>query len=309
MANAANFAPLDSSTSGDANVNTQLSQANFAYTGLKNTTVTVGKQGLATPYTTAVMIDENEQNGTGIMALSTVGPVTLGAAYFNQTNLNSSGDITSTVNALSPNGNAGSQDIAAIAAIATFAPVTIDAWYLDLSDTFDTYTVGAKSEFDLSGVKLGVDARYASLDADDLDTDNNIAKIALTAKAGIVNAKVAYATTDEEGGVTGLDSDAVTVLKGWNLHTLGKADADYWQAVAGVDILSNLNLSANYGNLQYVASNADMEEEEVYGQLTYKMSKNLSTYVRYGTYTKENTTTDVQSIDATGGRLQVAYTF
>ena len=309
MANAANFAPLDTSKSGDANVTTQLSQANFAYTGLKNTTVTVGKQGLATPYTTAVMIDENEQNGTGIMALSTVGPVTLGAAYFNQTNLDSSGDITSTVNALSPNGNAGSQDIAAIAAIATFAPVTIDAWYLDLSDTFDTYTVGAKSEFDLSGVKLGVDARYASLDADELDTDNNIAKIALTAKAGIVNAKVAYATTDEEGGVTGLDSDAVTVLKGWNLHTLGKADADYWQAVAGVDILSNLNLSANYGNLQYVASNADMEEEEVYGQLTYKMSKNLSTYVRYGTYTKENTTTDVQSIDATGGRLQVAYTF
>jgi hypothetical protein len=255
------------------------------------------------------MIDENEQNGTGIMALSTVGPVTLGAAYFNQTNLDSSGDIASTLNTLSPNGNAGSQDIAAIAAIATFAPVTIDAWYLDLSDTFDTYTVGAKSEFDLSGVKLGVDARYASLDADELDTDNNIAKIALTAKAGIVNAKVAYATTDEEGGVTGLDSDAVTVLKGWNLHTLGKADADYWQAVAGVDILSNLNLSANYGNLQYVASNADMEEEEVYGQLTYKMSKNLSTYVRYGTYTKENTTTDVQSIDATGGRLQVAYTF
>lgn len=307
--NAANFTPLDSSTSGDANVDTQLSQANFAYTGLKNTTVTVGKQGLATPYTTAVMIDENEQNGTGIMALSTVGPVTLGAAYFNQTNLNSSGDITSTVNALSPNGNAGSQDIAAIAAIATFAPVTIDAWYLDLSDTFDTYTVGAKSEFDLSGVKLGVDARYASLDADELDTDNNIAKIALTAKAGIVNAKVAYATTDEEGGVTGLDSDAVTVLKGWNLHTLGKADADYWQAVAGVDILSNLNLSANYGNLQYVASNADIEEEEVYGQLTYKMSKNLSTYVRYGTYTKENTTTDVEGIDSTGGRLQVAYTF
>ena len=309
MANAANFAPLDSSTSGDANVTTQLSQANFAYTGLKNTTVTVGKQGLATPYTTAVMIDENEQNGTGIMALSTVGPVTLGAAYFNQTNLDSSGDIASTLNTLSPNGNAGSQDIAAIAAIATFAPVTIDAWYLDLSDTFDTYTVGAKSEFDLSGVKLGVDARYASLDADDLDTDNNIAKIALTAKAGIVNAKVAYAATDKDGGITGLDSDAITVLKGWNLHTLGKADADYWQAVAGVDILSNLNLSANYGNLQYVASNADMEEEEVYGQLTYKMSKNLSTYVRYGTYTKENTTTDVQSIDATGGRLQVAYTF
>ena len=307
MADAANFAPLDSSTSGDANVDTQLSQANFAYTGVKNTTVTVGKQGLNTPYTTGVMIDENEQNGTGIMALSTVGPVTLGAAYFNQTNLDSSGDIASTVNTLSPNGNAGSQDIAAVAAIATFAPVTLDAWYLDLSDTFDTYTVGAKSDLDLSGVKLGLDARYASLDADELDTDNNIAKFVVTAKAGIVNAKVAYAMTDEEGGVTGLDSDAITVLKGWNLNTLAKADADYWQAVAGVDILSNLNLSANYGNLQYVSGTSDMEEEEVYGQLTYKMSKNLNTYLRYGNFQEK--VDSVKDVDQNRGRIQVAYTF
>ena len=79
--------PLDTSSSGDANVDTHYQMLIFGYTGIKNTTVTVGKQGLATPYTTPVMIDENEQTGTGIMALSTVGPVTLGAAYFNQTNL------------------------------------------------------------------------------------------------------------------------------------------------------------------------------------------------------------------------------
>ena len=322
MANAGNFAPLDTSNSGDANVNTQLSQANFSYTGLKNTTVTVGKQGLNTPYTTGVMIDENEQTGTGILALSTVGPVTLGAGFFNQTNLGESGDVLPTTKTTTDNGveigatesarrnsQNGSSDIAVVAAIATFAPVTIDAWYLDLADTFNTYTLGAKSEFNLSGVTLGADARYASLNLDSTNTDNSIAKLALTAKAGIVNGKVAYATTNKEGGITGLDSDAITVLKGWNLNTLNKADADYWQAVAGVDILSNLNLSANYGNLQYVSSKDDMKEEEVYGQLTYKMSKNLSTYVRYGTYTKENTTTKATSIDATGGRLQVAYTF
>ena len=98
-------------------------------------------------------------------------------------------------------------------------------------------------------------------------------------------------TTGKDGGITALDSDAVTALKGWNLNSLNKADADYWQAVAGVDILSNLNLSANYGNIQYVTSNSanDVEEEELYAQLTYKMSKNLTTYVRYGTYTKETT--------------------
>ena len=300
---------LDTSSSGDVNPSTSLSNANFGYTGIKNTTVTVGKQGLATPYTTPVMIDENEQTGTGIMALSTVGPVTLGAAYFDQTNLQNVKDSALIDSVTKRSFFDGTENIAALAAIATFAPVTIDAWYLDLQDTFDTYTLGAKSDFDIAGVKLGADARYASLDLDKKDVDNNIAKLILTAKAGIVNAKVAYAMTDKEGGLTGLDSDAITVLKGWNLNTLNKADADYWQAVAGVDILSNLNLSANYGNLQYVDGTSDMEEEELYGQLTYKMSKNLSTYVRYGTYTKETEKATGKDIDATAGRLQVAYTF
>ena len=51
--------------------------------------------------------------------------------------------------------------------------------------------------------------------------------------------------------------------------------------------------------------------EEVYGQLTYKMSKNLSTYLRYGTFTaKENQTGNSDKLqDQTRGRIQVAYTF
>ena len=81
-----------------------------------------------------------------------------------------------------------------------------------------------------------------------------------------------------------------------------------------VQILPNLNLSANYGNVQYKAAanvNKDYEEEEVYGQLLYKMSKNLTTYVRYGTYTKESTVSGVttKANDDTRGRLQVEYTF
>ena len=139
-----------------------------------------------------------------------------------------------------------------------------------------------------------------------------MAKLVLTGKAGIFDAKVAYAMTDKDGGLTALDNDATTTLLGWSLTANGKSDADYWQAVAGVDILSNLNLSANYGNLQYAAadnSDVEFEEEEVYAQLLYKMSKNLSTYVRYGTYTKENTTSSKDINDDTRGRLQVEYTF
>ncbi len=305
---------LNTSDDSDLNPGVSLSHANFGYTGIANTTITAGKQGLATPWTVAIDSDGNEQTGTGILALTTVGPVTLAAAYFNQTNLNRL-DVGASAFNTTKVALDGAKDIATVGAIANLDAVTLDAWYLDLADTFDSYTVGAKADLDLSDVKLGVDARYASLNLDNVSDDNAMAKIALTAKAGIVNGKVAYAWTDKDGGLTALDNDANTTLLGWNLTSNNKADADYWQVVAGVDILSNLNLSANYGNLQYISaagSTTDVEEEEIYAQLVYKMSKNLSTYVRYGTYTKESTAAGARTVeinDDVRGRAQIEYTF
>ncbi len=317
------FASLDTSTKSDTNPNVTLSNAYFGYTGLQNTTVNVGKQGLTTPWTVAVDSDGNEQTGTGILALSTVGPVTLAGAYFNQHNVDASTDAkVSNIGSLNLGTPLvgvlkGDESIATVGAIAPVGPVTFDAWYLDLQETFDSYTVGAKSSLDFSGVTLGLDARYASLTLDDsvanalsVDDANSIAKIMLTAKMGIVSAKVLYAMTDEDGGLTALDNDAVTTVNGWSTTVNGKADADYWQTSLGLDILSNLNLSANYNNLQYVnASAQDLTEEELYAQLVYKMSKNLSSYVRVGTYTKDNDTTNTAINDDTRGRVQVEYTF
>ena len=305
------FASLDTSTKSDTNPNVTLSNAYFGYTGLQNTTVNVGKQGLTTPWTVAVDSDGNEQTGTGILALTTVGPVTFAGAYFNQTNLDTSAvDINGTPVVSNGTGFDGSTSIATIGVIGTAGPVTLDAWYLDMDDTFDSYTAGAKSTFDVSGIKLGADARFASLTTDAAGSKaNTMGKLVLTADAGLVDGKIAYAMTDKDGGLTALDADASTTLLGWNLNALNKADADYWQAVLGFDILSNLNLSANYGNIQYVASNADMEEEEIYAQLLYKMSKNFTTYVRYGVYTQDNNTANTTPIDDTAGRLQVEYTF
>ncbi|MDD4329397.1 MAG: major outer membrane protein [Aliarcobacter sp.] len=321
------WASLNAQSEGDVNPSLTLSNVYFGYTGIQNTTVNVGKQGLTTPWTVATQIDGNEQNGTGILALSTVGPVTLAGAFFNQTNLNayhaSSGNSSASNTGTSYPSILkldGSENIGTVGAIVAAGPVTLDAWYIDLSDKFSSYTVGAKSDLDLSSVKLGVDARWASLEVDQKLNNangdkNTMAKLALTAKAGIVNGKIAYAKTGKDGGLTALDNDANTTLLGWSLTSNGKTDADYWQAVAGVDILSNLNLSANYGNVKYVSattSSTDMEEEEIYAQLLYKMSKNLTTYIRYGTYTKETSAVGVPTVDNNDdvrGRLQVAYTF
>ena len=89
----------------------------------------------------------------------------------------------------------------------------------------------------------------------------------------------------------------------------GVPDAKYWQVALGADILDNLNFTAHYGNLK-TDLNTDSEDiklQETYGQLTYKMSKNLSTYVRYGVF--EEKIGSLKTVDQNAGRLQVAYSF
>ena len=55
----------------DQNVDLTLSNAYFGYTGIQNTTVNVGKQGLTTPWTMPVDSDGNgKQTGTGILTMS-----------------------------------------------------------------------------------------------------------------------------------------------------------------------------------------------------------------------------------------------
>ena len=310
-------AGLNSDDESDVNPGVTLSHAYFAYTGVSNTTVNVGKQGLATPWTVALDSDGNEQTGTGILALSTMGPVTAAGGFFNQTNLDASGNINSgqsytvanvTGTALTNNENMGSRDVFVGALLADLSPVKLEAWYLDLADTFDTYTLVAKAGFDVnSDSKIGAEARYVSLDLDNADSDNAMYRLAVTGNVSIVNAKVSYTKTDKDGGLTALDQDAENASLGWNLTSNGVADAKYWQGVLGVNILSNLNLSANYGNLD--SDEDEIEAEELFAQLTYKMSKNLSTYLRYGTYEEDDTGANTTVSDQNRGRLQVEYTF
>ncbi|MCR1816067.1 major outer membrane protein [Aliarcobacter butzleri] len=345
VANGANngeFAELDAHKGSDTNPDVTLSHANFAFTGIQNTTVIAGKQGLATPYTVAIDSDGNEETGTGVLALSSVGPVTAGAGYFNQTNLDKSGNINGTkfannsiynvtkvdeisTTAFTSGENLGSRDIYVATLQADLSPVKLESWYLDIADTLDSYTLVAKADFKPStDSKIGVEARYVSLTLDNgkkagLDSnDNEMYRLAVTGNLGIFNAKVGYTGTSNKGGLTAFDQDAENATLGWNLSSNGIADADYWQGVLGVNILDNLNLSANYGNLKADRPSGknngnykDLEIEEVFGQLTYKMSKNLSTYLRYGTYEekyKDNGAKETYS-DQNRGRIQVEYTF
>ena len=254
--------------------------------------------------------------------------MTAAGGFFNQTNLDKSGNINGTRygktsvsdisgSVLTGGENLGSRDLYVGALMADLNPVKLEAWYVNIADALDSYTLVAKGDFKPSSdSKLGIEARYVSLSLDNpenlpIEEDNSMYRLAVTGNLGIFNAKVSYTQTDEDGGLTAFDQDAENATLGWNLSSNGIADAKYWQGVLGVNILDNLNLSANYGNLQADES-SNFEAEEVFAQLTYKMSKNLNTYLRYGTYEEEyNNVNDKKEefSDQNRGRVQVEYTF
>lgn len=335
------FGALEShNTTGDQNVNVTLSHANFAYTGIKNTTVIAGKQGLATPWTMAIDSDGNEHTGTGLLALTTWGPVTAGAGYFNQTNLDKSRDINPTSlpytgilknaaisGAVSINGNnpenLGTRDLYVGTLQADLSPVKLEAWYVDIADTLDSYTLVASANFKpADNAKLGVEARYVNLSLDNAEDvtgidgidDNSMWKLMVNGSVGIVNFKADYLQTGSDGGLTAFDKDTQNTLLGWTLTSNGIPDAQHWDIRLGVNLLDNLELAAYYGNIQSDGDTKfgfeDYEGEEYYANLAYKMSKNLTTYVRYGNVSEEiGNGSDNETRDQDMGRLQIEYTF
>lgn len=349
----AGFASLNNSEVGtgeaDANPSVTLSNVYFSYTGIANTTINVGKQGLTTPWTVAEDADGNEQTGTGILALTTVGPVTLAGAYFNQTNLPTSGDesingskllgaAVAADNTTSFGGTAtnavtrgllqGQDNVMTAGVITNVGPVALDGWYLKMIDAFDTYTVGASAKFDLDAVKLSVGARHTVLEFDEgigvdgmSEEKQKLTKIMLGLKAGIFGAKLNYGKTGTEGGLVALDNDATTGMQGWTVQLNGVADATYLQAGVDVQVLDSLNIALNYHKLDKDSiDNAndfvireDGKEQEIYLQATYQMSKNFGGYIRFGQEKNENTYVDVdgdtEDSKGTIGRLQVQYSF
>ncbi|MGJ0315729.1 major outer membrane protein [Aliarcobacter cryaerophilus] len=337
----------DNTAGADGQADVSLSNAYFGFTAIPNTVVNIGKQGLTTPYTVATDINGNEQTGTGILALTTVGPVTAGLGYFNNTNLNASSEINATQGlglATFPNGANGvingGQDVYVATVQGDLDFVKLEAWYLGHQENFNTYTLAATSNIDLAeNAKIGLEARYVNLSLTndgrnglanlfdptglfltgaDFEKKNEMFRFAVDGKFSIVNARLAYTKTGKKGGLTALDQDAKNTSLGWAISSNGIANADYIQAALGADILDNLNFTLHYGQLKSKEdANAtkqrlltdDIKAKEVYGQLTYKMSKNLTTYLRYGTYDEKVKSSGEKVQDQTRGRIQVAYTF
>ncbi len=285
---------------GDQNVDVTLSEVNFTYTGLANTSITVGKQGLATPFTLHRDAMGNEQTGTGILAQTNFGPLTLAGAYFNQTNLNVNvGEMSNSLDL------DGSENVVVAGAILNIAGITADAWYVDLQDVLDAYTIGLSASYKISEVSLNPYARYTALELNGTSDDNKLWKVGMRAQMGIFGAHLGYGKTDDEGGVTSLDYSAATGYdEHWRVTLSGQKDADVIYADVNAQVTDTINLSLNYSDLDN--DSTDTQETEIYGQVKYDMSSNFYTFVRFGQYEVDQAGDD---IDSSIGRVHVQYSF
>ncbi len=294
---------LNTHEDGDVQVDVTLSEVNFTYAGIANTAITFGKQGLATPFTVHRDSIGNEQTGTGIVAVTNVGPVTLAGAYFNQTNLGENvGELSNDV------GLKGDENVIFLSAMASFAGINVDASYVDVQDFFDAYTVGLSASYDVASVKLNPYARYSSLDLDNKSNDNVLWKLGMRANIGIFGAHLGYGQTDKDGGTVALDYSAETGYdEHWRVTLTGISDASVVYASVDAQVLPSLNVALKYSNLDADSRSNSTDQEEIYTQVSYQMSKNFAGYVRFGQFEKD--VKNGSDIDSTIGRLHVQYSF
>ena len=296
---------FNTQSTGDENFDVFLSEANFDYTGVQNTVITLGKQGVTTPFTLSRDALGNEATGTGLVATTHMGDmVSLTGGYFNQTNFdnNDGGLGTSAID--------GSESFAYVTGTAAYAGVTLDATYGELEDRFDAYSVGIKGDFTIDELILAPYARYSSLDLDSTDDKNTLWKTGIQANLGIFGAYIAYGQTNEEGGTVGTDASSDSGMDDhWRVTLSGISDASAIYASVDTQVTDTVNVALKYSGIDVGSNSNDVDQNEIYAQVAYKMSKNLSTYARLGQLEKDNFYTDGSDLESTIGRLHVQYSF
>ncbi len=285
-----------------------LSQANFVYTGIANTTFIAGKQAVPSPFAVQADATGDEDTGNGLTAVVNAGPVTIAGTYLQNTNFTS---------ATGANLDVSGQALYGLGVMANVGPVALDGWYLRLAEANDNSDDGAKAyTLGVSGKVNVVSfyARYSALNSDIANIDTGkLFKLGAKAKIGIVGFGVDYGmTNDVNGTATGVnitgDSDADVGFQGWGVDLANRDDAQMYKLNVNVDVTSNINLSVNYNDLS-VDSAANSDQSEWVFQATHKVAKNFSYYVRLGQVDKDGTDANGNSDKGSRGRLNIVYSF
>jgi hypothetical protein len=275
--------------------------SNFTYTGIPGVTAVLGQQGIPTPFTVVYDTYGNTNEGTGLVLAGKVGPVSLVAAHYVNTNLSNGGaKLNGTaISAAAP--TMDSENLSALMATVKLSGVSIDATYVNLDNIGNGLSLGLGASLDLDAVKLTPYARYSTMDLGDagVNEDQALWFIGTGFKAGIVGGKLAYGQTDKDGGFVAFDNDAKAAFLGWNLSMNGIADAEMLQAQLNVNVTDKINVALQHDTLED-ATTAD--DKETFMTVSYKPAKNFTAYVRGGV-------DEINDVKNNRGRIQLTYTF
>ncbi len=229
--------------------------------------------------------------GDGVVALYNMGAFTVGAAAFMNHNV-------STV-----------EDARALSAIAmgNLGPVSLLAQFTDVEDVLEAYNLKADASVEM--IRLGAEYTSLELDSGANNDERTTTKAYIAAKAGIVNATASYAKTGDNGSGS-IDNQTQTETETpaeyllWNLGTASNADMDLYAIDASVALTDKISLRAAYAAGE-IGNGSNNDVYEALGQVSYKVSKNLNTYVRYAEFDNSATAdTADQRV-----RVEAKYTF
>ena len=294
---------------GDADPDTTaVKEANFIF-NLGGNTIIAGKQGLVTPFA-----DAGDQQGTGIVGLFPVGPVTLAAGWYTNTDAKA-GHYANT--ALT------GANIGAIAAIGAAGPVNYSLWYADVAQGHTNEpaaNIGAKAinvnvagKFGPVSVEVNhAEVKYTNDAAGAADPKAKQTRIVVGANAGPVALTLGYVKTGDEGGNTTLgDTDAKSNFILEDVSASATMDASIWYAAAKAPVgpvtvgFEYLTTSDMDGTTDAVGSDEKANETKL--SVAYAMSKNftISAFMtNASTETKAGVETELDK-----SRLEMKYTF
>ncbi len=279
---------IDNDDQGDANVTLGgssafgLDQYYFQYIN-GPVTVHLGSQEIPGRMTDGLI-------GQGIVGLYNAGAFTIGAASFYNT------EVTN---------NLVDASVHSVIAMGSVGPVSLLAQYAVAEDVVAGYNLKADATF--GPITTGLE--YTAKELDDehpsysalTDDERSTFKAYVAGKMDIVSASLAYVQTGDNGSGSldeGVETASEFLL--WQMGSAGVAELNAWALDVSVAVTDSVSVRAAYGDGEATA--ADVDVTETLGQVSYKMSKNLNTYIRYSQY-------ELNGVENDRGRVEVKYTF
>ncbi|PIF03655.1 MAG: hypothetical protein CSA86_05045 [Arcobacter sp.] len=264
----------------DAKPSVNIQHAYFQYEN-DGIVLNAGKQALPGPLTDGL-------NGTAVVAMAPVGPVTVAGAIMNASALDDA---------------AGYEDIYAVAAMGSFSGVDAQLWYADVADTASAFSVGVEGEAGPAAFFVS----YAKKDTEDKSDDDKYStfKVGGEFAVDMFTVNAGYAMTGEEGsGELSDGNDAAVNDFGGEIYDIAQADYKLIALGAGMSPADNVDAGLE---LYMGTYENDDKTTEVVARVAYKMSKNfkISSYYAHAKL----------DYDAGGdqkdnkGRVEVKYSF